>query len=454
MAQWKTVTDHRHRQWHPPQGRNTRVYSISEDSERFLGSLERFGVRLGLDNVSDLLRRLGDPQKRLRAIHIGGTNGKGSTAACLSSILTQAGYRVGLYTSPHLHDFRERIQINGNWISPDRIDDLVAHVRRVLHHRHGRFPVTYFECVTAIAFLYFYEEKVDLAVVEVGMGGRMDATNLLQSLVSVISTVSMDHQEYLGHTLSKITREKAGIIHPGGTVVSGVWQKDLQKILIDICGEKMAHLFLYGRDFSTRYRAGGTCDYYGMNTKLSDLALGLHGRHQGKNAGLTLASVELLRDKGYRIGKKAILSGLTCVQWPCRLEVVGRRPLIVLDGAHNADGAYVLSAALKEEFRWDRLFLIFGVLRNKDYPTMLSWLSPLANRIILTQPGTDRALSPRQILKILPTLSEKACITRDVREALERACEEAGPRDCICVSGSLFTAAAARQVLCRLDGMS
>ena len=415
--------------------------------EEYLNRLQKFGVRLGLRNVASFLHLLGNPQRKLNAIHIGGTNGKGSTAAFIASIMGKAGYRVGLYTSPHIHDVRERIQINGKSISRDRFNDLIKQLKGIMEGRHSAPPVTYFEFLTALSFQYFLEENIDIAVIEVGMGGRLDATNLLNPLVSVISTVSMDHEEYLGNTLEKIAREKAGIIQYGGILITGVWQNDLQKMFGEICERKESHISYYNMGFYSRYRAGGKCDYYGRTMVLSDLSLGLRGRHQGRNVSLALASIEHLREKGFRCGNKAILTGIKEVQWPCRLEVIREKPLVVLDGAHNAEGAHVLSIALKEEFFWKRLFLIFGVLSDKDYSSMLSWISPLADRVILTQPRSDRALPPNIILNALPHLSQKATIVSDPGDAVKEALEAARPDDCICVCGSLFTAAAARNYL-------
>jgi len=414
--------------------------------EKYLNRLQRFGVRLGLRNVASFLNLLGNPQRKLSAIHIGGTNGKGSTAAFIASILRKAGYRVGLYTSPHIHDVRERIQINGNLISKDRFDNLIRQLRGFLESRRSAPPVTYFEFLTALSFQYFLEENIDIAVIEVGMGGRLDATNLIHPLVSVISTVSMDHEEYLGNTLVKIAREKAGIIQHGGILVTGVWQRDLQKMFGEICKRKKSQISHYAQDFYSRYRAGGICDYYGRTTILSGLSLCLRGRHQGRNVSLALATIEHLRERGFRAGDEAVLTGIKDVQWPCRLEVVREKPLVVLDGAHNAEGAHVLSIALKEEFLWKRLFLVFGVLSDKDYSGMLSWISPLADRVILTRPRSDRALSPKFILNALPHLSRKASIVSNPGDAVEEALDAARPDDCICVCGSLFTAAAARAV--------
>lgn len=415
--------------------------------EEYLNRLQRFGVRLGLRNVASFLHLLGNPQKKLRAVHIGGTNGKGSTAAFIASILRKAGHRVGLYTSPHIHDVRERIQINGKYISKDRLDDLIRRLKGIMEGRRSALPVTYFEFLTALSFQYFLEEDIDIAVIEVGMGGRLDATNLIHPLVSVISTVSMDHEEYLGNTLVKIAREKAGIVKHDGIVVTGVWQRDLQKMFGEICKGKKSQIFYYAQDFYGRYRAGGVCDYYGRTMALSGLSLGLRGRHQGRNVSLALASIEHLREKGFKAGDEAVLAGIKDVQWPCRLEVVREKPLVVLDGAHNSEGAHVLSIALKEEFFWKRLFLVFGVLSDKDYSGMLSWISPLADRVILTRPRSDRALSPDIILNALPHLSRKASIVSDPGDAVERALNAARPDDCICVCGSLFTAAAGRKYL-------
>ncbi|MDY0042921.1 MAG: folylpolyglutamate synthase/dihydrofolate synthase family protein, partial [Desulforhabdus sp.] len=335
-----------------------------QESLEYLYGLQKHGIKFGLNSTANILKRIGDPQQQLRCIHIAGTNGKGSTAAMLSSTLAEHGYRVGLYTSPHLVRFTERFRINDQEVPADRILDIFNRIRQCLD---GREPPTFFEVVTAMGFLYFAEEQVDWAIIEVGMGGRLDATNVVRPVVCAITNVSMDHQEYLGKTLAAIAREKAGIIKDGLPVVSGALQPLVKGILKATCFQHDAPLYLFKEHFKVRRTANGSFQYRGLRLELPHLRVNLRGAHQISNAAVALAVLEVLeKEKQILLNPKAIQQGLMRVFWPARLEVLQEDPMIVLDGAHNPPGAESLRDALKRTFSYKRLHLVLGVMEDKD----------------------------------------------------------------------------------------
>ena len=416
-----------------------------QQAQHFLDQLQLFKIKLGLDSMRHFLARLGDPQLRLRCVHIAGTNGKGSVGAALHAMLAAAGYKTGFYTSPHLSSVRERFQISGAYISKEDFTRLISRIESVLDGRQ----ITYFECTTALALLWFAEQKADFVVLEVGMGGRLDATNVVTPLVSVITNVSMDHEQHLGGTLAKIATEKAGIIKPGVPVVSGAAADDSGKVIRDTCAERQAPLVLYGRDFNGS-GAGSLWQYQGLDgLKLADLPMPLRGCHQISNCSLALAAVQLLQQQGWAISEAQIRSGLAQTRWPGRLEYFRSDRQFLLDGAHNPAGAAVLRDALRGEFPRQRLLLIWGAMADKDIQTTLREVAPLADHIILTKAAdSDRAASPEQLAAVLPeALQAKVICAASIPAALDQARAMAAENDLICVSGSLYLIGAARELL-------
>ncbi len=400
----------------------------------YLESLKRRGIHLGLGPISRLLERMGNPQNQYKTILIGGTNGKGSTSAILASILVKEGMNVGLYTSPHLCDFRERIRINGHMIDKDSLDDLIDRVRV-----SATEDVTYFEYSTAMAFLYFYLCKVDIAVVEVGMGGRLDATNLVSPELSIITNVSLEHQQYLGPDLKTIAQEKGGIIKEGGVCVTADKKKNVISTLEDICLKKGAVFYRIGRDMRIRRSSLGSFTYYGINKCYKNLKLSLPGSHQVGNAALALAAIDILAQKGVvDIGDASVKEGLGDVRWDGRLETIYSKPRIVVDGAHNPAGIATLGKFLANEIDYKRLILIFGVLRDKNCAGMLKIIAPLADHLILTRPKEERASMPEEIFPFISKRGNCVEIIEDSQEAIERACSMAGEGDLVCVTGSLY----------------
>ena len=399
----------------------------------YLAGLNPLGIRLGLDAIRSLLGSLNDPQRAFPSVLIAGTNGKGSVAAMTASILSAAGFRTGLYTSPDLIDLRERIRIDGRMISRGEMAACAEEVRSRV-----REQVSYFEFLTAIAFLHFQRQKAEIAVLEVGMGGRLDATNVVVPLVSVITNISLEHREHLGRTLAEIAREKGGIIKEGGVCLTAARQKPVIGTLEGICRERGARLFRVGREIRTTIHWDGTFSYWGIEGRRHErLLCPLSGRHQISNAALALAAVEQLGKAGFRVGEGAVSDGLRQTRWEGRLEILRRSPLLIVDGAHNPAGVAALCRALQKDFPHRRLILLFGVLGDKDYRTMAKRLFPLADRVILTRPHSERALSPDLLLTIIGAVSGVEVI-EDPGRALHHALSIAGEDDLICAAGSLY----------------
>jgi dihydrofolate synthase/folylpolyglutamate synthase len=404
--------------------------AISQD---YLASLNSTRIRLGLDRMRRLLGKLHDPQIKYETVVIGGTNGKGSIAAMTASILSAGGFRTGLYTSPHLIDVRERIRIDGRMISTEDMKAEIEEVRTQVTEE-----VTYFEFLTAVTFLHFDRRKVDLAILEVGMGGRLDATNLASPAVCVISNIGMDHQTYLGSRLEDIAREKIGIVKPGVPCVTAVRQSHLVRLFEEVCFRRRARLYRLGKDFSIRNKGNGFFSFKGTHRSHELLFCPLTGRHQLDNAALAVETVALLSEKGYRIEADAIFQGLKDTRWEGRLEILQERPLVLIDAAHNPAGIVALCNTLKTQFTGKRLVVIFGVLEDKDCRNMLKKLCPIAQRLIITKPDSGRAMPPEEVAKVAAPYCGNVAIAETPLAALHRALAEACPDDLICITGSIY----------------
>ncbi len=410
----------------------------------FLCRLQKVGIKFGLNRTENLLERLGNPHCRFRSIHIAGTNGKGSTAAMLSSILTNHGFRVGLYTSPHLVRFTERFRINDQEAPTDKIFKVFQDVMEVVS---GDEWPTFFEAVTAMAFHYFAQEGVDWAVIETGMGGRLDATNVIHPDVAVITNVAMDHQEFLGATLSAIAREKAGIVKEATPVVTAVRQPVVQSTLKTTCLKKRAPLFRYGIHFRSRRNGPQRFHYHGLSHSWSDLSLGLLGEHQYINASMALAALEILESHGaIPLDGKAVEAGLLSVRWPGRLEILETNPLVVLDGAHNPHGAESLRTALMSLFPYRRLHLVMGIMGDKDIRGIFRRLLPLAETAIFTRPRYGRAADPENLRRLASPLIKKIYVIPKPGDAIAQAKSLASPDDAICITGSLYFAGEVKEL--------
>lgn len=414
---------------------NNRVVDPYAESLRYLYGLQKFGIKFGLSKTANLLKAFGDPHTRSAYVHIAGTNGKGSVAVFLASMLEQSGLRVGLYTSPHLVRFTERFRINGREIPRGRVVELVDTLKGAVVPAE---PPTYFEATTAMALLYFSQEDTDLAILETGMGGRLDATNVVRPLLSVITNISLEHREYLGDTLREIALEKAGIIKREVEVVTGVRQPALIRLLQEQCRSKAAPLWRLGADFRCRTTPSGF-HYRGMKLHLGRVNPGLAGRHQAANAALALAAMERLGRQGYPWEPEALRRGLEEARWPGRLQVISRSPLVVLDGAHNPAAARALALSVRQEFRYERLILVVGVMADKEIGELLKGIVPAADYVFYTRPVYPRAAAPEVLQAAAAPLGRPGEPVSRLDHALKAARAMAGPRDLVLVCGSLFT---------------
>jgi dihydrofolate synthase / folylpolyglutamate synthase len=414
-----------------------------QDPLEYIYGLNSITVRLGLGPISRLLNRLKNPQETYKTVLIGGTNGKGSIAAMVASILCHGGFNVGLYTSPHLIDVRERIKVNGQMITRKELESCVEVVREKTCE-----DVTYFEFLTAVAFFYFNRRHIDVAVLEVGMGGRLDATNVINPLVSIISNISLEHKQYLGKSLETIAREKGGIIKKGGVCITAAKQRQVINVLENICLKRRAKLFRLGRDIKSRVKSNGTFTYKGFGKYYRDIICPLKGRHQIENAALAIGTVESMKVKGFQVDDDAIFRGIRNTLWEGRLEVLQYEPMILVDGAHNPAGISALCRALEEDFVYRRLILIFGVLSDKDFRAMLKRIIPLVDRMIITRPKTERAMPSGEIASTLMQFNNKNIeVIEDSLGALKRALSVADLNDLICVTGSLYLVGEIKQTL-------
>jgi dihydrofolate synthase/folylpolyglutamate synthase len=406
----------------------------------------RFGIKLGLSTIRNILKDLGNPQNGFACIHIAGTNGKGSVASSLASILNRCGYKTGLYTSPHLVRFNERIQVNSRSISNNNV---VAAYHAVRGAHHGRREPTFFEFATAMAIYEFGRRQVDWAVIETGMGGRLDATNIIKPEISIITNVSLEHREYLGNTLRRIAAEKAGIIKFRKPVVTGIRQKGVREVIEKIAAEKKAPLFRLGRDFKIRRKHPDKFSYYGLNNRWHNLQTALRGSHQADNAALVLAACELISERKAVLEVAKIKNGLRTTQWPGRVETVSTDPLIILDGAHNLAAARNLGRFLTSNLAGHRLTLVIGILDDKPYRAMLKSLLPVASRVILTRAHINRALDPRKLLDVAGEFNLESKIIPDVAGAVKHAIEINSCDGVICIAGSLYVVGEAKEALAR-----
>lgn len=403
-----------------------------------LYSRRRFGIKPGVDRVQLLLRRLNHPERTFRSIHVVGTNGKGSTSAFLSAILTASGRRTGLFTSPHLINFSERFRIDGVEIPTERIETLLPEVLAVAPE-----DATFFEIVTALGALYFSREKVEIAVMEAGMGGRSDATAALPGIMTVITPVSLDHTAWLGGTAADIALEKGAVAEPGSMVVIGRQQEDVRLALAAYYRQRGMEPFWCDSAVSVSRHPDGTVDYRGATMEMRGLVPGLPGRYQAENAAVALAAAEALSRSLPGIDEEALRSGIAAARWPGRLESIAGNPPLLLDGAHNSAGAAALAEALAD-YRYARLLLVVGVMADKDVREVVSPLASLATTCYCVTPSVERALDAVELAMIIADCGIQAHTCGDVGSGIEAARRDAEPDDLILVCGSLFTVGEAK----------
>lgn len=403
------------------------------------------GIDLKLERVHLALATLGSPERDFVSLHIAGTNGKGSTAAILHAILSAAGYRTGLYTSPHLVDFCERIRIGERGIAPGEVVELVAELCRCF--ANGGLALTYFEFVTVLAFYYFALSRVEVAAVEVGLGGRFDATNVIAPGVAIITSVGLDHEEYLGADLPSVAREKGGILKGGVPAVVGKVDEGVRVLLREIADGQGSPVYFFSRDFGVRLREDGTFDYHGLQWRAERLPLSLRGAYQRRNAAVALAALELIQSR-FPVCEKHIREGLEAVQWPGRLEVVQEKPLVVLDGAHNLQGVETLVEEVPPLLGERKAKLLFGVMRDKRWAEMVPRLARVASEVVVTRVARPRSEDPHALAKafasFLPTR-----VVEDAQEACRQLIQETDPQEAVLVCGSLFLIGAVYPLFCQ-----
>lgn len=417
-----------------------------DEALRWLFKLQRFGVKLGLDNMRELLGHLGNPHEKFRSVHVAGTNGKGSVCTFLSSALKEAGYKVGMYTSPHVLRYNERMQINGEEISNERVMGYINKVRPIAE-RMGEDPTkhpTFFEFTTAMGFSYFADENVDIAVVEVGMGGRLDATNVITPEVAVITHLALEHTEHLGKTLERIAKEKAGIIKPGVPVVSAEENPVIRKT----CEERGSELTVVEEEYPyerTSFDSSGQRMWVGEPSR--EFEIPLLGSYQLQNAVTAYAVLDLLQEGEHDVPAEAIRRGFANAKWPARLEVVRKNPTVIIDSSHNPDGMRSLKDALLETTKNDRITFVVGVMSDKDVVAMLEAIAPVAGRIICSKPDYWRAMDPEEIGREARRFVDDVEIAPSVPEAIERAVALSGDDGVVCITGSIFMAGDATHYL-------
>ena len=408
-----------------------------------------------LERISYLLTQLGNPHRQLKVVHVAGSKGKGSTAALIASILTHAGYKTGLFTQPHLISPRERCRINSRLISEEEfarsVDRLKPSIEAMGELKSiGR--VSFFEIYTALAFSYFADNAVDFAVIEVGLGGRLDATNVVDPLVSVITPISLEHTAILGDTHEAIAREKAEIIKSNRPVVLAPQIPEAQAVFEDVAADRDAPMDGVGRDIHLKRKDwninGQTFDLVTQSASYPDLFLPLLGEHQAFNAATAVACIERIRKEGYTVPRTSIYDGLREVRWPGRMQVVGRSPVILLDGAHSPTSAEVLCKAIREIFRYRRLILVVGLMRDKDLQAIGQVLCPFAAEIITTQAfDNPRVIPAEEIAQAWLETGVDFHVRPNVCEAISLAQSIATPSDLICIAGSIYIVGEAMKVL-------
>ena len=411
-----------------------------KEARVYLDEVSKYGSVLGLESMRELLRRLGDPQNELKFIHISGTNGKGSVLAYLSTILSGAGYRTGRYISPTLFSYRERIQVDGEYIEKE---SLACHVKAIAAaaedmQKAGLPSPTVFEIETALAFLYFKEKRCDIVTLEVGCGGLLDATNVITTtLMEVIASISMDHTDLLGDTLAKIAAQKAGIIKPDTMVVSAQQKSEAAQVIEDTCKEQHCTLQMVDESKISNVHYGAEGQTFSYKT-WENVAISLAGSYQIKNAALALEGVEALRKLGYALSDQQVREGLLHTAWRGRFTTLRRDPTVIIDGAHNPAAALELKESLERYFPGKTLYFVMGMFKDKDYAQVIDLTAPLARHIITVEtPGNPRAMPARELAEAVGKVNPSVEWADSVAHGVEKALAMAGKEDAVIVFGSL-----------------
>lgn len=409
----------------------------------YLNSLGLHKVNPGLERIKTLLKALGNPQDKVPGIIIAGTNGKGSVAAAISSILSAEGYRVGLYTSPHLINITERIRINGDQISEEELSVIILKIKAAAEKTLTENP-SYFEVITAAAYVYFAEEKVDFNILEVGMGGRWDATNVITPLLSVITNITLEHTEYLGETLKEIAAEKACVIKPSVPVITAAENESLS-VIVNVIYEMKSDLFVLDSNFFVMSENNNNFSYEGISLELKELTTNLYGRYQQNNMALAIAAIEILnKNHGINVREQSIRKGLSQIKWEGRFEILREEPLIIMDSAHNPGAALVLVDSLKNSYPDTRFSFLLGMLDDKGHREFISTISTVAEKLILTKVPTERTAGTEKLSTIARQYIENIEIIDDYRLAFSALMKSNNPS---CITGSIYLIGAIKNLI-------
>jgi dihydrofolate synthase/folylpolyglutamate synthase len=424
-----------------------------QECNRYLEKIQNLGIKFGLDNVREILRAFHDPHQKFPSVLVAGSNGKGSVCAFLTKIMSLHGFQAGLFTSPHLVDVEERIRIGGEWIPRRTFCRLLTHLKekvdQLIAAKKLLNPPTYFEHLCCLAFLYFAEQKIDIAFLEVGMGGRFDATNVVDPMVSVITTISAEHQKFLGESLSQIAFEKSGIIKPGVPVVCGVQKQDAYETINGRAAELGAPfygIFDNEDNFRRKKTSRGYVFTFRVNGETYHYQPSLPGIHQGRNAAAAIAAARILGQRWKKLEKDRIIEGIQTTFWEGRLEYISQKPRVLLDGAHNEEGAEALRDYIRE-FVHSPVVLVFASMRDKKIERVANILFPLAKNVILTRFPYYRACPPEELAQKAAFVDKKPRCEPETGEAFRMAQKLAGPDGIVVVAGSLFLVGEIRKII-------
>jgi len=409
------------------------------EAVKYLENLQKGKIRTEIDNIKNVFEELGNPQKRFASIHIAGTNGKGSIAVMIDSILREAGYLTGLYTSPHISEFTERLKVSNNPIPESELSNYVKRLKTYFE----KYKCTYFEATTIICFVYFYEKKIDIAVVETGMGGRWDATNVLNPIITVITDVGLEHQKYLGTTIEKIAAEKGGIIKTGADCIVSATRKDAIKTLKNTAKNRNSayyQVYLYSRIKLKNMNINGTIfNYSHRRFNLKNLFIPLTGLHQVKNARTAIFTILRLKNLGFFARNEDIINGLKNAKLDGRFETINKKPHIILDVGHNPDAFKVIKQTVKALFPSKKIFLLFGTKLDKDYQSMIRIIKPICREIVGIKLNNQNSLEPEKLIDITKKLKIKYTPFNSSEEGLKFLLKRRRKKDIIVAAGSHIT---------------
>ncbi len=416
-----------------------------DNALKYLNDLARFGINLGLERMNIILNFLGNPHKELKCVHVAGTNGKGSISSMIANGLTNSGYRVGRYTSPHLISYRERFTIDGQDISEKDFATIICDIKTkisTIEELKDDVP-TEFEVLTAAAFMYFYRQNVDICVIEVGLGGRFDATNVLEPVLSVITNIGLDHMDRLGNTLQEIAGEKCGIIKKSRPVVSSLQQPEALSVIEHTAIDRGSKLVVLGRDVSFTVKKEDENGFFITVDErdvceLKDVYVPLAGRFQHENAACAMVSLWKLRDEGFVIPEEGIRKGFGSISIPGRLEIIKKHPYLVFDVGHNEDASRYLRESIEQLFSYERLIMVTGLLKDKDVKGYIRNIAGKAHVFIATMPTGSRALPPEELAAVAREYTDRVLTIKDPEKAMEKAMDMAGSNDLVLMCGSFY----------------